>query len=777
MLGSKNWRASDNSSSLRTMGLFLAMILLSPAAFGDQTGITAEAASPNSITLTWTAPGDDSATGTAAQYDLRYSTATITDANWSSATQVAGESTPKAAGTVESFTVTGLESSTTYYFAVKAADDASNWSGLSNIAVKSTTVEATPPAAITTLAAGTATSTSVVLNWTAPGDDSLTGTGSQYDIRYYTSSITDVNWSSATQVTGESAPKVAGSSESFTVTGLQANTTYYFAVKTADEVPNWSGLSNIAAKATLPEQIAPSAIATLTAPSATISTVYLTWTAPGDDSSSGTASQYDIRYATSNITEANWSSATQVTGESAPKVAGSTESFTVTGLQANTAYYFAVKTADEVPNWSALSNIATRTTPNETTAPAAVTNFAATTATSTTVTLTWTAPGDDSITGTGSQYDIRYSTATITAANWSSATQVTGESAPKIAGSSETFTVTGLQNGTTYYFAIKTADEVPNWSGLSNVVTKATPDEIPPAAINDLSALPGAQLGEVILSWSATGDDSTVGRASSYTLKYSTGTINESNWNAAATYASVPAPLAAGTTETMTMTGLEPGQKYYVALKAYDEVSNGSGLSNTVACTAQFQFALNDEDQPGSCLAGPLPGAVLHSSRPTLTVRNVNTDLSNQYYFEVAADSLFFGLVAASPAVDQETGDITSWKIPVRLSPDNIYYWRVRANGDSYSDISYFSVDPSAHPYPNPFRSETQPNVTFTELPQGADLVLMSVSGATVRQWSNLSSDQLTWDGTNESGNKVASGTYLWYLRGSDAKGKLVVIR
>jgi hypothetical protein len=89
--------------------------------------------------------------------------------------------------------------------------------------------------------------------------------------------------------------------------------------------------------------------------------------------------------------------------------------------------------------------------------------------TSSTIKLSWIAPGDDGATGTATAYDIRYRLgAAITAAFWASATQVAGEPLPKVAGSSETFTVTGLNPGTTYYFAIKTADEVPNWSPISN---------------------------------------------------------------------------------------------------------------------------------------------------------------------------------------------------------------------------------------------------------------------------------------------------------------------
>jgi len=96
------------------------------------------------------------------------------------------------------------------------------------------------------LATGAITANSVELTWTAPGDDGSSGTASTYDIRFSTSPITnDTDFNNATQATGEPAPQVAGSSESFTVTGLNPGTTYYFAIKTADEVPNWSALSNV----------------------------------------------------------------------------------------------------------------------------------------------------------------------------------------------------------------------------------------------------------------------------------------------------------------------------------------------------------------------------------------------------------------------------------------------------------------------------------------------------------------------------------------------------
>ena len=108
-----------------------------------------------------------------------------------------------------------------------------------------------PPSAVTDLATSNPTLTSITLTWTAPGDDGNTGTASEYDIRYSTSPITEANWDAATRCIGEPAPQPAGSSETFTVTSLSRGTTYYFALKTADEVPNWPQLSNVASGKTL----------------------------------------------------------------------------------------------------------------------------------------------------------------------------------------------------------------------------------------------------------------------------------------------------------------------------------------------------------------------------------------------------------------------------------------------------------------------------------------------------------------------------------------------
>jgi hypothetical protein len=87
-----------------------------------------------SRTLGWTATGDDGSVGTASAYSLRYSIneSDLTD-NWVVCVEVPGLPAPKIAGTLENYTATvSLETGTTYHFALRVADEAGNWSTVSN---------------------------------------------------------------------------------------------------------------------------------------------------------------------------------------------------------------------------------------------------------------------------------------------------------------------------------------------------------------------------------------------------------------------------------------------------------------------------------------------------------------------------------------------------------------------------------------------------------------------------------------------------------------------
>lgn len=88
-------------------------------------------------------------------------------------------------------------------------------------------------------------------------------------------------------------------------------------------------------------------------------------------------------------------------------------------------------------------------------------------------TVTWAEVGDDSLSSTAAAFELRYSTATITSGNYASATAATGPPAPALPGLQRTWTVLGLTPSTTYYFALKTSDDVGNVSALSNVPSVA----------------------------------------------------------------------------------------------------------------------------------------------------------------------------------------------------------------------------------------------------------------------------------------------------------------
>ncbi len=88
---------------------------------------------------------------------------------------------------------------------------------------------------------------------------------------------------------------------------------------------------------------------------------------------------------------------------------------------------------------------------------------------STTVTLTWTATGDNG-SDIAPYYALKYSLVPITKNNWDSAQKVLNVPAPKYRGSAESFVIMELTPETDYYFAIKVGDESDNWSELSNVV-------------------------------------------------------------------------------------------------------------------------------------------------------------------------------------------------------------------------------------------------------------------------------------------------------------------
>jgi hypothetical protein len=152
-------------------------------------------------------------------------------------------------------------------------------------------------------------------------------------------------------------------------------------------------------------------------------------------------------------------------------------------------------------------------------------------------------------------------------------------------------------------------------------------DSIPPDAVTDL-AVTDVGSNWISLTWTASGDDGDSGTASSYDIRYSTSPIDEGNFDLATLVSDPPIPQEAGSTEVLTVNGLDFNTTYYVALKVHDEWGNASGVSNS-----PFSTTLGTPDInvfPDSLVAYLHPG---QTETQTLIISNVGEAPSTLDFF------------------------------------------------------------------------------------------------------------------------------------------------
>lgn len=228
-------------------------------------------------------------------------------------------------------------------------------------------------------------------------------------------------------------------------------------------------------------------------------------------------------------------------------------------------------------------------------APAAVADLAPDSTGIDAIRLSWSAPGDDGNVGRASSYDLRVSPSPINNANFGSAQQLFGLPVPAAAGTQQKYLATGLEEYTTYYFALKSRDNALNLSPLSNVLNVTT--EIGFPGIIQGFTVADTTSSSATLQWLATGDDGNVGRPQSYMIAASLNPLTPNTFKDFLRDSLVPT-VDAGNPETITITGLQAATTYHFGIRARDDSGNLSPLATTIGVTSGGTDVLSGRTAP-----------------------------------------------------------------------------------------------------------------------------------------------------------------------------------
>jgi len=155
--------------------------------------------------------------------------------------------------------------------------------------------------------------------------------------------------------------------------------------------------------------------------------------------------------------------------------------------------------------------------------------------------------------------------------------------------------------------------------GTNNQTWALNFDSTAPSAISTLHEK-SQNAGSVYLRWTAPSDNTPFGRAASYDIRYSTSEIDEGSFASATAFTNSIVPAAAGSRDSINVTGLTTNGVYYFAIKSRDVSGNVSAMSNLFCAVASAMY--QDCPGPGDRMiptrpADPVTSLAIEAIRPT----------------------------------------------------------------------------------------------------------------------------------------------------------------
>ncbi|MDA3861826.1 MAG: T9SS type A sorting domain-containing protein [Melioribacteraceae bacterium] len=486
-----------------------------------------------------------------------------------------------------------------------------------------------------------------------------------------------------------------------------------------------------------------------------------------------TGLEFEVVYGTDNTNPGSGTPVPSLTGDQQHVpfgTVGINYYYQLSGLTSSETYYWWVRSTDgtNYSVWSELYTFKTTATTGSPVKPVLTYPANGETVYFADVLLSWYA----TTIATDLKYNLQWGTSTTRTSNTNTQTGITDLFA----------TINGLTANTTYYWWVQSTDNAgangSDWSDMGTFVASESAAQVKvPVQMYPTSGItvPGTS---VDLSWAYNGSMAGISFEARYSL-----------------YPDMTLPttitLDVPTATNQTWSPLGTGTTYYWQVRA---VNSGLSLTSAWAGPAQFStWASSAAPLVVPMTGSPIANAVVDTDSPELS-----------WFLPTQSDGLSYELqysITGNFNDAVEIKNISTNSVQINNIVDGKkYFWRVRSKDNSdnvsiYSAIGSFigqGVTDVAEPgiipenfevsqnYPNPFNPSTVINYSLPE----ASFVSIRVYNMLGQEIATLINEEVnagvynvTWNGMNNSGVKVATGTYIYrVVAGTNVTSKKMIL-